>query len=127
MSAITIDHIVVSVTNLKRSTNFYSKFLGKINLSKWDASWKLAGTRLFLTFPYKKKARKFDKHNLGLNHIAFGLKNITSLKHMAEKLTAAKIPHSGIMADKYSDNPMIWFDDPDGIRLEFYIRVERKK
>lgn len=117
-----IDHIVISTTNLKRSISFYSTFLGNAKVSKYDASWKLGDTKLFLTFPYKKSAKAFDKHNIGLNHIAFRVKDLRELKSYENKLTKAKIKHSGIQVDKYGNKQFIWFDDPDNIRLEFYLR-----
>jgi len=117
-----VDHIVVSVRNLKRSTTFYSSFLGKAKITKWDVSWQVGNTKLFLTHPYTKKAKTFNKHNLGLNHIAFGLNNIKELKTIQSKLTSHRIKHSGIVQDQYSGKSMIWFDDLDGIRLEFFVR-----
>jgi hypothetical protein len=32
------------------------------------------------------------------------------------------IKQSGIQVDKYGNNEFIWFDDPDGYRVEFYCR-----
>jgi hypothetical protein len=40
-------------------------------------NWQLGSAKLFLTFPYIKAAKKFNKHNLGLNHIAFRLISTT--------------------------------------------------
>ena len=82
----------------------------------------LGETKLFLTFPYKKSARKFNKQNLGLNHIAFKVLTLAELKRYASRLTKAKIKHSGIQIDKYSKKEFLFFDDPDDIRLEFYLR-----
>lgn len=118
-----IDHIVISVSNLNKSVKFYSSFLSKPKITKFDASWKIGNTKLFLTSPYNKLAKKFNKHNLGLNHIAFSVKSLTELKKLEIKLSKVKIKHSKIQSDKYnSKNLFIWFDDPDGIRLEFYLR-----
>jgi glyoxylase I family protein len=117
-----IDHIVISTTNFKRSIRFYSVFLGKPKTSKFDACWELGDTKLFLTVPYKKSAKAFDKHNIGLNHLAFRVKTLKELKLYEKKLAEAKIKHSGIQIDKYSNKELVWFDDPDGIRLEFYLR-----
>lgn len=117
-----IDHLVISVSNLKASTKFYSYFLGKAKVSKLDAHWVLGNTKLFLTFPYKKSTKKFDKHNLGLNHIAFRLKDLAELKRYEKKLDHVNIQHSGILIDEYSKKEFLWFNDPDGIRLEFYLR-----
>jgi catechol-2,3-dioxygenase len=113
-----VDHIVISVKDLSKSIKFYEKFLGKCKKTKWDASWKVGGTKLFLTSAYKKGAKSFDKDNLGLNHIAFGVAGLMELRKMAKELTAAKINHSGISHDQYSKKSFLWFDDPDKIRLE---------
>jgi catechol-2,3-dioxygenase len=117
-----IDHIVISVKNLKKSTAFYKTFLGKPKVTKWDASWKIGETKLFLTFPYSKSPRSFDKHNLGLNHLALGVNSLNELKKFEKLLNKGKLKHSGIQIDKYSNKEFIWFDDPDKIRLEFYYR-----
>jgi glyoxylase I family protein len=118
----TIDHIVISVKDLKKSVKFYTHFLGKPKVSQWDASWQLGDTKLFLTFPYKKAPLSFDKHNLGLNHIAFRMSSLTELTKYLNKLKKAQIKNSGVQIDQYSNKEFIWFDDPDGIRLEFYLR-----
>src|SRR5437879_2328335 len=107
-----IDHIVISVKDLKKSINFYKSFLGKPTVSKSDAYWKVGGTKLFLTFPYKKSPKKFDKHDLGLNHIAFGVKSLTELHKYERVLKKAKITNSGIKIDKFSNKEFIWFNDP---------------
>lgn len=117
-----IDHIVISVKDLKKSIKFYSVFLGKPKTTKWDANWDFEATKLFLTGPYKESARKFDKHNLGLNHIAFHLKNKADLNKYLDKLNSVKIKNSGVQIDEYGGKEFIWFDDLDGIRLEFYLR-----
>jgi catechol-2,3-dioxygenase len=118
-----LDHIVISVSNLKRSIKFYNTFLGigKVNLT--EAYWVLGNTKLFLTKKYKVSARKFDKHNLGLNHIAIKVRTLKMLESLSYKLDKAQIKHSSIITDKYNHlNRLVWFDDPDGIRLEFYYR-----
>ncbi len=117
-----IDHIVISVKNLKLSKKFYSAFLGKATIGKEDVSWKLGGTKLFIASPYKKNALKFNKANLGLNHFAFRASTKKELASYQLKLDKAKIANSGVQIDKYSKKEFIWFDDPDGIRLEFYLR-----
>lgn len=117
-----LDHIVISVSNLKKSTQFYSSFLGKANTSVHDSYFSLGEVKIFLTHPYKQKPRSFDKHNLGLNHIAFGVNSIRSLRAYEKKLRNAKISNSGIQIDSYSKKEFIWFNDPDNIRLELYLR-----
>lgn len=122
MSLEIIDHIVISVKDLKRSTDFYSVFLGEALISELDASWKIGNTKLFLTSPYREGAKDFDKHNIGLNHFAFRVGSLDELQSYEKKLDDAKIVHSGVKVDPYGGKEFIWFDDPDQIRLEFYIR-----
>jgi catechol-2,3-dioxygenase len=120
--ALYLDHIVVSVKNLSQSVKFYEKFLGKVKRTQVDAAWVVGNTKLFLTSAYKKQAKPFDKHNFGLNHIAFGIKSKKELEALELKLTKANVKHSSIIKDKFSGNSFLWFDDPDKIRLEFYLR-----
>lgn len=117
-----IDHIVISVSNLKASIEFYSKVLGKPIIGNEDAHWDIGSTKFFIAYPYKKSARKFDKANLGLNHIAFRASSRPELNKYLNKLQKANIANSGVQIDKYSNKEFVWFDDPDGIRLEFYLR-----
>ncbi len=117
-----IDHLVLSVSNLKTSTKFYEQFLGKAIKNKEDSSWMLGSTKLFLAPPYKTNHGKFDKDKLGLNHIAFRVKSVKELEELLKKLTKAKIKHSGIQTDKFGGNKFIWFNDLDSMRLEFYLR-----
>jgi len=97
-----IHHIVISVKDFERSKEFYSAFLGKPRATKWDASWKIGKSSFFISPPYSKNAEKFDKNNIGLNHLAFGLKNIRELKRFHSKLVKAKIKNSGIRNNNYS-------------------------
>lgn len=118
-----LDHIVISVSNLKRSIKFYNTFLGIGKVSSVDAYWVLGNTKLFLTKKYKVSAREFDKNNLGLNHIAIKVSTLKKLKELGCKLDKVNVKHSSIISDKYNPlNQLVWFNDPDGIRLEFYYR-----
>lgn len=117
-----IDHIVISVSDLTKSTKFYSAFLGKAKQGKEDVHFVLGSTKLFLTSSYKLSAKKLDKHNIGLNHIAFQVGSLPRLKAYRLLLDKAGIVHSGIQIDNYSLKEFIHFDDPDGIRLELYLR-----
>lgn len=119
---IIIDHLVISVTDLAKSTKFYGAFLGKAKAGKEDTHFVLGSTKLFLTSPYKQSAQKFNKHNIGLNHIAFQMKSLPMLRGYVQKLDKAHIAHSQIQIDTFSLKQFVYFDDPDGIRLEFYIR-----
>jgi glyoxylase I family protein len=120
-----VDHLVLIVKDLKKSEKFYSAFLGKpIHRDKYSVAYQIGNTKLFLGLPYRELKRKiFDKEELGLNHLAFGVRKLLELKTMEKILKKAGIKNSGIQIDKYGKKPFIWFDDPDGMRLEFYFRT----
>ncbi len=87
-----IDHIVLMVKNVDKTTNFYSKFLGtSLHQDKDSVSYQIGKSKLFLGLPYKNlKNNKFNKDRLGLNHLAFSLKDMTELKDIAKLLKKHK-------------------------------------
>ena len=119
-----IDHIVLMIMDIEKSTDFYSKFLGKpIFKDKDQVAFQIGQTKLFLGLPYHElKDNELNKDRIGLNHIAFGVTGTEELKNMRDKLDKAGITNSGVKIDKYGNKEFIWFDDPDGVRLEFYLR-----
>ena len=117
-----IDHIVIVVKDIKRTEWFYSKFLGEpIRVGKEQVVYQVGDTKTFFVLPYGSY-KKYDKDKVGLNHVAFGVKNKAELRSVENKLNLAGIKNSGVKIDKYGGMEFIWFDDPDGYRLEFYLR-----
>ena len=118
-----IDHITILVKDVERTASFYSKFLGEpIQKDQEVVAWKIGDTKLFFGLPYRENAKSFDKENIGLNHLAFGVRSLDELKNFEKDLNTGGIKHSGIKICPYSKKEFIWFDDPDGVRLEFYLR-----
>jgi glyoxylase I family protein len=125
MKPLYLDHIVIFVKDIKKTEAFYSKFLpAPESKYKNSISYKLGDTKIFFGTPYRKPKQKFDKEELGLNHLAFGVRTMPELKAFEKILNKAKIKHSGINNERHSKKPQIWFDDPNGIRLEFYLRAK---
>ena len=92
-----------------------------ITKDKEQVAYKIGDTKLFFGLPYKDYERH-DKDKYGLNHLAFGVRSIDELKKFEAKLNQGEIKNSGIQIDKWGKKEFIWFDDPDGYRLEFYYR-----
>lgn len=114
----------MTVKNILETKKFYSKILGKPKSSdKYQIVYKVGKTKLFLVLPYGKipKNDKFNPNRVGLEHLAFGVVSIRTLEQINENLNKNKVKHSGIHIDKHSKKEKIWLDDPDGIRLEFFI------
>jgi catechol-2,3-dioxygenase len=79
-------------------------------------------TLLFFTPLEKAEPRAYEKENIGLNHLAFGVRSVEELKEVAAQLNTAGIAHSGIQMCRFGEVEFIWLDDPDRIRVEFYRR-----
>ncbi len=120
-----IEHIVLVIKDLKRSKEFYSKIFGKPEYSdKYSFMFIIGETKLFLCLPYRKMPEndRFNPNRIGLEHLAFGVKSLKLLKDIEKHLNNKVIRNSGIHIDKHSKKEKIWFDDPDGIRLEFFLK-----
>jgi glyoxylase I family protein len=54
--------------------------------------------------------------------LAFGERTTEELHTIQEQLSRNGIMHSGVKLDSYGLKEFIWLDDPDGMRIEFYLR-----
>ena len=118
-----IDHLVFRISELDRTERFYTALLGQPLYRAEDSlMYKVGGTRLFFTTSTESQSGIYDKEKVGLNHIAFGVHSLSELEALQAQLEAARISHSGIKLDQYGLKEFIWLDDPDGLRIEFYLR-----
>ncbi len=118
-----VDHLVFRVSDLERTEQFYSALLDQPPDPAEDSRMFLVGdTRLFFTHAVEHPGLPYEKEKVGLNHIAFGTRTIEELRVIEARINRAGISHSGIQLDRYGRREFIWLDDPDGIRIEFYLR-----
>ena len=122
-----IDHLVFRVSELDKAELFYTALLGQPSHRAEDSlMYRVGETRLFFTTSTEPRAGIYDKEKVGLNHIAFGIRSLTVLEAIQVQLDNAGISHSGIKLDHYGLKEFIWLDDPDGLRIEFYLRSEQE-
>jgi len=122
-----ITHVAVTVTDLERSTGWYSRLLGSEPVLDEDESaggfhhtvFALGDGQLFglHTHPSGPGAG-FDERNTGLDHVAFTCRDRKELESWAGRLTELGISHDGIKDAHYGSG--LSFKDPDGIALEFF-------
>jgi len=118
-----IDHLVFRVQDLALTGRFYTSLLGSPDYATEDTLMYITGqTRLFFTPAGQQQEVPYAKERHGLNHLAFGVRTLEELKAVEIQLNSAGIQHSGIQIDRYGLVEFIWLDDPDGFRLEFYLR-----
>jgi len=84
----------------------------------------VGSTRIFFTLAGQIETGTYNKENIGLNHVAFGVRSLAELEMMRGQLESSEVSHSGIRTDQYGGKQFIWLDDPDGLRVELYLRSE---
>jgi glyoxylase I family protein len=119
-----LDHLVFRVASIPATERFYTALLGApAHATDAFLVYTVGLTRLFFTLaPSQPEA--FDKDKIGLNHLAFSTQTLAELETIATQLTASGIEHSGIKLDPHGQKNYIWLNDPDGFRVEFYLRAE---
>jgi glyoxylase I family protein len=118
-----IDHMVFRVSALDHTERFYTALLGEPERTEGTLIYRVGDTLLFFTTA-ADHAGQYNKENVGLNHVAFGIRNLAELQTIEAQLSNAGVANSGIKIDNYGLKEFIWLDDPDGIRIEFYLRSE---
>jgi catechol-2,3-dioxygenase len=118
-----VDHLVFFVGDVSRSLRFYEILLGPPAQDSEDSAMFMVGDARLFFVRAKVLDQAFDKQRVGLNHLAFGARTIEELRQTAAQLDKAGVVHSGIRIDHYGNREFLWFDDPDGMRVEFYPRT----
>jgi glyoxylase I family protein len=122
-----IAHVAVTVTDLDRSTRWYSELLAAEPVLDEDEEagdfhhtvFMLDGGQLFGLHTHPRGVgERFDEHRTGLDHVAFACRDRNELESWVARLNELGIAHSGIKDAHYGSG--VSFRDPDGIALEFF-------
>jgi glyoxylase I family protein len=118
-----VDHLVFRVAEVDRTERFYTALLGQPpQRAEGSIMYQVGDTRLFFTRSDKHQAGRYEKEEVGLNHLAFGVHTLEELLAIRPRLDSLRVAHSGIKRDKYGQKEFLWLDDPDGMRIEFYMQ-----
>jgi len=123
-----ITHVAVTVTDLERSTRWYSTLLGSDPVLGQDEEtggfhhtvYALDGGQLLGLHTHlgTTAGERFDEHRTGLDHIAFQCADLAELGKWRDRLDELGIAHGGIVSAHYGSG--LSFRDPDNIALEFF-------
>ena len=122
-----IAHVAVTVTDLDRSTRWYSALFGSDPVLDEDelaggfhhTVYLLGGGQLFGLHTHSPTSSdRFDEHRAGLDHVAFTGQDRHELQAWASRLDDLGIEHGEIKDAAYGSG--LSFRDPDGIALEFF-------
>jgi glyoxylase I family protein len=122
-----ITHVAVTVTDLERSTQWYSQLLGSEPVLDEDEPiggfhhtvFAIGGGQLFGLHTHPQSSGdSFDEHRTGLDHVAFSCGNRDELLAWVTRLDQMGIAHGDIVDARYGSGLSV--RDPDGIALEFF-------
>jgi catechol-2,3-dioxygenase len=122
-----VAHVAVTVTDLERSTRWYSELLGTTPVLDEDEQrggfhhtvFALGGGQLFGLHTHPQSANdRFDELRTGLDHVAFACRDRGELQKWAARLDELGVAHGGVVDAHYGSG--LSFRDPDGIALEFF-------
>jgi glyoxylase I family protein len=124
-----LQHVAITVSDLERSTQWYSRLFGADPVLDEDEEggefhhtvFALEGGMLFglHTHQGRESGDRADEHRTGVDHISFGLDGTAELEQWRDRLDELGIAHGGIKKAHYGSG--VSFRDPDNIALEFFI------
>jgi catechol 2,3-dioxygenase-like lactoylglutathione lyase family enzyme len=123
----TLAHVAVTVRDLSVSVPWYRALIGSDPVLDEDTdagfhhsvfllgNGTLFGLHQHTTDP---SDQPFSEHNIGLDHVGFGVADRAELERWQTRLDELGVPHGGIVDAHYGSG--LSFRDPDGITLEFF-------
>lgn len=128
-----IDHLVLRVSDLKRSRAFYAyvlEFLGFELLDEYEdmVGWTNGKTRLWINrADAEGKKHPYRFGNIGFHHYAFELESRAAVDALERHLKKKNITIADPAGEYYDDYYAVFFLDPDGMKLEGMKYGEVKK
>jgi glyoxylase I family protein len=129
-----IHHVRLTVTDIKRSREFYTDLLGfdvavaapDSHDPKSDPSYPVLwggvvmakGNYLLGLRPVAAKGDRFDEDRVGLDHLSFSVDSRAALDKAIRVLDERKVPHGEVRELTSFGICVLPFRDPDNIQLE---------
>ena len=122
-----ITHVAVTVTDLERSTRWYTALFGSDPVLDEDVEagsfhhtvYLLGGGQLFGLHEHQQPSPgSFDERHAGLDHVSFACSDRGELETWSARLDELGLEHGDIVDAHYGSG--LSFRDPDGIALEFF-------
>lgn len=122
----TIHHIAIICSDKDAALHFYHDILGfpiiRSNFRQGRLDWKIDlaindTTELELFIMKDRPARVSNPEAYGLRHLAF---QVASVADTVAELEAKGVSCEPVRLDAYTNKPMTFFKDPDGLPIEIH-------
>ena len=122
-----ICYLELPARDIAESARFYQEVFGltAVGESREDGrrfAFLSQEDKLLLTL-WQQAEGRFEKRHPGLHHLSFQVASIQEVQKAAQKLKALNVPliYGGIVPHaEGAQSGGLYFEDPDGIRLEIY-------
>ncbi|SOE23400.1 catechol 2,3-dioxygenase [Spirosomataceae bacterium TFI 002] len=119
----TFGAIHLNITNLEKTTQFWTKIAGLKLRKTNDKSAEFGSESQTLVVVHETAKTNFQKGYSGLYHFAIHLPNKAAFASIMYRLIALKYPHSPV---DHTMSKSIYLDDPDGINIEFTLETPER-
>ena len=117
-----LNHIIMTIKDVKISQEFYGDLLGFETKTIADGFFFMTGGVSIFFFSPRRPIPddRFNEFRIGLDHLAFTAPSESALQSLAEKLQAAGVETKGVET-YHTGNKYVAFRDPDNIQLEYWL------
>jgi catechol 2,3-dioxygenase-like lactoylglutathione lyase family enzyme len=127
MTTFSTGHVGLNVSDLRRSRDFYAAVFGFAVQGESDRDGRRYAflgddERLVLTL-WQQSDGTFPTDRPGLHHLSFEVADLDAVRAAEQRVRAlgARLHHDGVVPHgEGAGSGGIFFEDPDGIRLEIY-------
>jgi catechol 2,3-dioxygenase-like lactoylglutathione lyase family enzyme len=122
METFGLNHIIMTIQDVKRSQAFYGDLLGFAIQNIADGFFLVTGGVAIFFFPsnHPLPDDRFNEFRIGLDHLSFNAPSETALQSLAEQLKSAGVETKGVET-YHTGNRYVAFRDPDNIQLEYWL------
>jgi glyoxylase I family protein len=117
-----LNHIIMTIKDVRVSRAFYGDLLGFEVENIADGFFLVVGGVTIFFFPssHPLPDDRFNEFRIGLDHLSFTAPSDAALEALAAQLQASGVDTKGVET-YHTGNKYVAFRDPDNIQLEYWL------